>query len=210
MTDLKNIGPTPTTYCLKMLRVFVVIVCITVVCCQNCPQFVKYSNNVGIMSNLKGTYYSTYTSTNPVYNCQYVTYTVDENGILTGTTGWPGCCMSLSDFDSTSDPLQVHYKIGLKSGTCSVKSGISDITSKFITAIGSGDNLCLMYTSCRDVQVGIYVICRQKLVPQSLLGEILILLKNLIDPVVLLLYGIPDLKAVSQTNCVFPANNCPS
>lgn len=117
--------------------------------------------------------------------------------------------MSLHDFDSTSDPLQVHYKISRVSGTCTV-TGTADITSKFITSIGSGDNLCLVYTSCRETRIGIYVICKQKKVPQSLLGQIVDLLESLLDPIILLLYGIPDLQEVSQTNCVFPDNDyCP-
>lgn len=159
---------------------------------------------------MNGTYYSTYTSTSPIMDCQYVTYSVDENGRLTGLTGWPGCCMSLTDFDTTSDPMQVHYKISRVSGTCTV-TGTADITSKFITTVGSGDSLCMIYTSCRTGRIGIYVVCRQKNNPQSLLGQVILALTNLINPLVLFLYGLPNLQAVNQGNCIFPDNNyCPA
>lgn len=113
--------------------------------------------------------------------------------------------MSIYDFDAKSDPSEVQYKMAPLSGECSV-TAISDFTTKYLATVGSGDNLCLIYTSCRIGQVGVYVICRQSTAPRTLLAQVILALTNVLGPIIMALVGIPNLQPVSQ-GCIFPPDN---
>jgi len=190
-----------------MLKVLLAFLAINAVYCQYCPQFAAFNNNDEILPLLNGTFYEIYTSSDNVIPCEKRSWTGTGNELV-GISQSPGCCRRLFNTD-LSNPNQVSFLVAPITYGAGCLTTTETVIYKFIATTGSGDNLCVIFSACRVARQGVYVMCRQQIPTEGLLAEILSIVTNLLSSVIFgLLYGIPDLKPVNQTNCIFPDNNC--
>lgn len=127
---------------------------------------------------------------------------------LVGIVQSPGCCRKLYQTD-LSHSNEVHFTVTPLSTRAGCLLTTETVIFKFIATTGSEDDLCIIFSACRVSRQGVYVMCRKKLVPEGFLGEILSIVTNLLTQTIFgLLYGIPNLKPVSQLNCTISDNNC--
>lgn len=155
---------------------------------------------------LNGTFLIVYTSA-PAVNCHRVKYKTDSNNVITGQIESWGCCVKTDNFSFTSNKLD--YDVGPIPGyTSSCPSLVTEKGSmKLLATTGSGESLCLIVAVCQPDYYGINLSCRSS-TSTPLLLELIILLFNLLGSLGLRLAL--ALQPVSQTNCFYPSNNCPS
>jgi len=188
-----------------MLQEVLILSLIGAVYGQACPKISAYQHNNELMPLLTGTFYTAYTSSNIIIPCEMITWTGTGND-LTAIIQSPGCCRKVYNAD-LSNPNQLTFTVSpLNNGDgAGCLTTTETVIFKFIETRGTGDNLCIVFSSCRYSRVGIHVACRTKTVSVGLLGEIIAILKNLLSSII---FGVPNLHPVSQADCIIPANNC--
>ncbi|KAG4070764.1 hypothetical protein HA402_010990 [Bradysia odoriphaga] len=195
-----------------MLLVLLILIATSVVYGQTeteCPNFSTFTSINGLQQNLNGTFLIVYTS-GAVIKCERIKYTIDVNGFTTGYVESPNCCLKLDSFNFHSNELS--YSIspapGYSMSGCAVPlSGTLNGTMKLLASTGTGSSQCLITVVCHSGgYTAFYILCRQKTLPLPL--SLYLLLNNVLE--LLGLTTINDLKAVDQTDCLFPTNNCPA
>lgn len=92
-----------------------------------------------------------------------------------------------------------------------ITDGVANLPStqrnkiKLAGNIGTGDALCLLYSYCRDTEEGFYLLCRE---PPKFLLRLLLQVIELLTTLLNGIIGVPTLKLVSQSGCIF-TNTCP-
>lgn len=168
----------------------------------------KSYNNLS-SQDLNGTYYVIYTNIAGTVGCDKVTYTVDENDVISGYFETPGCCLKLSNLNTT-DPTQLQQIVTPGPG-CSFTSP-AKYTVKLIASTGTGTAQCLIIYKCASTG-GVSVFCRQpNVASQGLLDTVFELLTDLTGLVVELLFDLflPPLEPVSQVDCSYQTDVCPT
>ncbi|XP_037040545.1 uncharacterized protein LOC119077435 [Bradysia coprophila] len=189
-----------------MLRLLLVITVIGVAHCEDCPIFSALKNDVSLLNKLNGTFYKIFaTSVSPVANCQKQTFNNGPNNTLTGYFESPDWCLRLDHCDtSISDYFQCDLT-AIGPGTVGTLPSTQRNSIKLVRQIGTGDNICLLYSYCRIGEEGAYVLCQQ---PPQLLFTLFLEVVQILNTLLGLISKVPPLKIVSQARCDFP-NSCP-